>query len=125
MKKPLRIIFTRHTFTAAQVAAYDGLNAAVTDAAARLTLHTDEDARKVVRGWLNLAAQGEADCIEVFGVFPAILRGVLYPHSVTDWDGRMIDIFESHNINRAAEGEKPVFEFNGWYRTGRYWVRSI
>lgn len=127
------VVFTRHQMSDAQWA---GMHEEVTNACqcegwvsnlqlaimrrrAEERINTDEDATEILKEWLSFDTQA----VMVFGVFPPILRRILFLFA-NPKGGRLVLTYETHNMERAEEGEAPKFEFGGWMLTGRYLIRA-
>lgn len=123
--KNIAIIFTRHALTQAQAVSRVEYFDEVIDWSERAsqTLTSSADAEAILDELLSLAAREEVKELTVFGVIPPVLRSALF-HTNDERSGanNLIDItiYEAHNINRAADGIKPQFEFAGWLMTGSY-----
>lgn len=133
LKETKVFIFTRHALTPGQMAALtnivfadtlfsEGITPVFQTEAASATLKTDADAQEVIATWIHPQTE-----TVVFGVFPPIIRAELlsmhvrHQGGITLWDAPCsVRLFEAHSVNRAAEGEKPSFEFVEWLETAEY-----
>lgn len=115
MNKRTSVIFTRHELTEEQAAAIP-LPAVTLRELAGSTLETDEDARSAMNQILRAA---DAEKVDIYGVFAPILRQAFYRYDCSRGDV-LVRLHEAHNIRRAAEGERPTFEFQGWKHTATY-----
>ena len=120
----VNVIFTRHSLTATQMQEIRGER--IFDAAASKTIASKAEARQIVWGWIEqaLALPTEVGTtrteLRVYGVPPPIVRAVLTSANRPETGGVILRTFEAHNINRAADGKPPQFEFSGWMLTGEY-----
>lgn len=109
------IIFTRHTLTEKQMNEIKEwfpprFEVKVENhvALASITIRTMEEAKDIV----DQMVDGK-ESVLFFGVFPPAIRRaiMLSPHHAK------IATLESFNVNRAPEGEKPLFEHKEWLLT--------
>lgn len=86
---------------------------------ARINIQKITEALDIVRGIIDRVHKIEPSCIiDIFGVVPAPIRwalGCLCGGFCEYFDP--IYIFESFNVNRSKEGEKPTFEHEEWLLT--------
>lgn len=124
----MKIVFTRHVLTPiqdAEIRAASGGEGYLhrADLASR-NIMTMDNAREICNELLAMfhnRVSSDKTC-SLYGVFPTPLRAVFFEIENEDgWrTGTPIYIFESFNINRAAEGQPPQFEHAGWLKTGMY-----
>lgn len=125
VKSSPNVIFTRHELTSEQFAEMGSLlggeGQGYLNILAKRTIQAVPDCELIIDAILDCAV--DSGLVNVFGVFPALLRYTMMELSrESSLETITIMLWEAHNINRAAEGERPNFEFAGWYRTGEYHI---
>ena len=115
--KRTSMIFTRHQLTEEQAESIL-LPAVTLQELAGVTLETDAEALDTMNQMLRAA---DAETVDVYGVFPPILRQAFFNY---DWNGGnvLVRLHEAHSVRRAAEGERPTFEFREWKHTATYLI---
>lgn len=109
MKKKA-IWFSRHQPTAAQLTEISVLGYEITDMEesmkiAAKSINTAEELDDIVT-YLGLLSETHS---AIFGVIPVPIRGELYRVC--------IPVYESWNIQRSVEGQKPTFEHKQFVKT--------
>jgi hypothetical protein len=123
-KYDLGLVFTRHALTEQQREEMNEMCVSVVDASdlASQSIESVEDAKTILNTIFERA--GQKTWTAIFGVIPVPLRAELlrrdnYNQGVGG-AGPVVFTYESFNVNRAPEGEKPQFQHNGWLKTGAF-----
>jgi len=116
------VVFTRHTLTAPQRAAIGSAEFLDATELAAQSVNSVAEGHSLLSQLIALAAP--SDYVEIYGVIPVALRAALCARPKAVWGMKKVTlmVYESININRSKEGERPSFEFSEWVLVGEYLV---
>lgn len=116
------ILFTRHQLTDAQISEIETITKVKSSefinfaelATRTITPENVSEIFSKLSEFIESVSAGST--VYIFGVVPAPLKNKLLYRLF----GPDIHIYESWNLNRAPEGQKPEFEHYKWLLTGKY-----
>ena len=131
----MKIVFTRHPLTDAQDrdlrAAPGGVGYLHRADLANIEITNMYDATAIVAELCRMFSRRPKDDLlcELYGVFPAPIRHALLTldimHVGLGGGSAIVALYESFNIQRSVEGQKPTFEYAGWLVTGYFEIPEL
>lgn len=114
----INIWFSRHAMTADQAEEIGNIGELVdmSELASR-QINTIAEADAIVGAIMDKA---EGHNIRLFGVIPAPMRHILHKFTRQTPVSSKLEVFESWNVQRSVEGEKPTFKHLQFIKTGEY-----